>query len=147
MSETTFDWMNFFVSSIDAIHERLAVVVTATGCREGWLQGELFLAGRRYDLRVNECQLGNHRKADLSCGNPVKMIAEIKIVSGGFFPKMRYAIDVDVERMREVTIPDAERYMILVIPQYDIKTTLGDYLDSCSFSSTCVGSQMARVPA
>jgi len=127
------DWMNFFTETIEAIHERLSIVLTASGCREGWLQGELFSAGRKYDLRVNEHKLEDRQTADLSCGPGPSMLAEIKIVAANYAPKMQTFIESDVARMRAVSSADTERYMILVIPKCDVKTKLGDYLDACSF--------------
>ena len=132
------DWLHFFVQAIESIHEPLSVVLRASGCREGWLQGELFRAGRAYDLRVNEYSLGGRQTADLSCGEGPAMLAEIKIVGADYYPKMQGYIESDVERMRAVTTAGTERYMILIIPACETKTKLGDYLHSCSFSDTCV---------
>jgi len=129
------DWMGFFADAVDKIHKDLAeVVVNAAGCREGWLQGELFLAGRERGLRVNECAIGHRKKADLSFGDPPTMVAEIKIIGAGYFPKQQYALEEDVNRMRRFAGRNAERYMILVIPSSDLKTRLGTYLNDCTFS-------------
>jgi hypothetical protein len=132
------NWLKFFETTIKAIREPLSVVITASGCREGWLQGELFRAGRRYDLRVNEHRLPERQTADVSCGDRPDMLAEIKIVGAGFLPKMEGYIERDVRRMREVSSHGTERYMILIIPESDAKTKLGEYLDECLFSKTCV---------
>ncbi|MCI0365518.1 MAG: hypothetical protein L0219_16770 [Phycisphaerales bacterium] len=128
------DWLAFFADAIAAVQDPLAVVLRATGCREGWLQGELFRAGREHGLRVNDYKLGNGKKADLSAP---AMIAEIKIVGADYQPKMRHFIESDVQRMRQVSGVDTERYIILIIPRCESKTALGAYLDSCSFSSIC----------
>jgi hypothetical protein len=133
----TPDWMKFFVQTIDAIHEPLAVVLTASGCREGWLQGELYRAGRDYDLGVNEYSLGSRQTADLSCGDDPDMLAEIKIVGADYYPKMRGYIESDVERMRAVSTAGTQRFMILIIPHSNAKTNLGEWLTTCSFSRTC----------
>lgn len=135
------DWLTFFTELIAAIHQPLAVVLGASGCREGWLQAEVFRAGRQYDVRVNEYSLGNRKTADLSCDTEPKMLAEIKIVGADYFAKMQYAIEADADRMRQVSTAGTERYMILVVPQSDAKTVLGTYVDSCSLSSTCVERQ------
>ena len=131
------DWMKFFVQTVDAIHGPLAVVLNASGCREGWLQGELYRAGRDYDLRVNAYSLGSRQTADLSCGDGPDMLAEIKIVGADYFPKMRGYIESDVERMRAVSNADTQRFMILIIPHSDTITPLGEWLTTCSFSPTC----------
>jgi len=132
------NWLTFFVDTIEAINAPLAVVLKASGCREGWLQGELYRAGREYDLRVNECALGHRQTADLSCGEKPDMFAEIKIVGANYYPKMRGYIEADVERMRAASAPGTERFMILIMPRCDAKTALGEYLKSCSFSTKCV---------
>ena len=82
------DWMNFFETSIAAIHEKLVYVVeNASGCREGWLQGELLLAGREWNLWTNESVVGCPGKVDLVCGDPPTMVAEIKIVGAHYAAK------------------------------------------------------------
>src|SRR5262245_25875511 len=119
------DWMTFFADTIAALHEPLSVVLQASGCREGWLQGELFRAGRRYDLRVNEYGLGGRQTADVSCGEAPDMLAELKIVGADYFPKMQGYIESDVARMKAVSTSGTQRYMILVIPRSEAKTKLG----------------------
>jgi hypothetical protein len=131
------DWFKFFEDSIEAVHEHFAVILKAAGCREGWLQGELFRAGRKFDLRVNEFSLGNRQTADVSCGDLPEMLAEIKIVGADYFAKMRAYIEADVERMRSVSTMGTQRFMILIIPDCKANTALGKYLHSCKFSSHC----------
>lgn len=132
------DWIAFFVNTIEAIQDPLSVILHASGCREGWLQGELFRAGRQYGVRVNEYGLGKRQTADVSCGEAPDMLAEIKIVGADYFPKMQGFIESDVERMRAVSTPGTQRFMILIIPRSEAKTKLGEYLHSCSFSADCV---------
>ena len=107
-------------------------------CREGWLQGELFRAGRDLDLRVNEYSLGKGAKIDVSAGGDPPMVAEIKIVGADYQPKMRGYIEADVERLRSVDDPGIERFMILIIPRSDARGVLSDYLEGCSFSADCI---------
>src|SRR5580693_5967018 len=130
------DWLKFFIETLESIHDQLAVVLMASGCREGWLQGELFRAGREHNLRVNEYDLGDRQTADVSCGDGPDMLAEIKIVGADYFPKMQGHIESDVERMRSFSNAMTQRYMILIIPNCDAETKLGKYLHSCSFSTT-----------
>ena len=40
-------WEQFFLDFFDYSAEAIGIVVSASGCREGWLQGELYRAGRR----------------------------------------------------------------------------------------------------
>ena len=130
--------MQFFDSFFRDTRESLAVVLNASGCREAWLQGELFRAGRSRDLRVNEFGLGARRKADLYCPVNPRMISEIKTIGADYYSKQQYALDDDVQRLREATESDLERYMILVIPRSDSDTTLGHHLRSVTFSAECL---------
>lgn len=92
------DWLNFFTESIAAIHEPPAVVLGASGCREGWLQAEIFPAGRRYDVRVNEFGLGNRKAADRPCDAEPKMLAAMKIVGADYSAKTQCAIEAGANR-------------------------------------------------
>jgi hypothetical protein len=134
------NWMRFFEDSIGAIHESLAYVLTASACREGWLQGELYLAGREYGLKVNDSLPGGKagEKLDLVCPDPPGMFAEIKIVSADFDAKMRHYVQGDVDRVRKIQGDVAERYMILVVPESKKQTgVLAKFLRECDFSSDC----------
>ena len=132
------DWLTFFVQTIEAVHIPLSVVLSASGCREGWLQAEIFRAGRRHNLRVNEFSLGGRQTADISCGDGPEMLAEIKIVGADYFPKMQGYIESDVHRMRAASTVSTRCYMILIVPRSGKKSQLGNYLDTCSFSSKCM---------
>ena len=66
------------------------------------------------------------------------MVAEIKIIGGDYLSKQRGELDKDVQRLRKVTEPDLERYMILVIPRSDSDTILGHHLRSVTFSAECL---------
>ena len=132
------DWPGFFINSIDKIQKRFAVALDAGGCREAWLQAELYCAGRErgYDLNVNHHCLGDRKKADLSCDDPPTMLAEIKVVGAYDSLKMPGLIEADVQRMRKAH-KSAERYMILVIRVSEDKTKLSKYLDTCCFAKKC----------
>jgi hypothetical protein len=134
---TMHNWIKFFASTIESIQEPLTTILAASGCREGWIQGELFRAGRPFDVRVNEYALGGRRTADVSSGEVPDMLAEIKIVGANYYPKMQGYIESDVERMREVSTPGTQCFLILIIPRSVVKTKLGEYLHACSFSSEC----------
>lgn len=131
-------WEQFFLDFFDYAAESLGVVLNAWGCREGWLQGELYRAGRRRGLRVNEFALGGNRKADLCCLEPPRMVAEIKVLGADYQPKMRYALDDDVQRLRAIPEAGIERYMLLVIPHAAGPSPLGDYLTTVRYAPHCV---------
>jgi hypothetical protein len=98
----------------------------------------LFRAGRQYDLKVNPFRLAPRKTADLWCEAAPEMIAEIKIIGADYYAKMRYAIESDVERMQDATDRSMERYMILIVPRSNVRSALGDYLRTCSFSPTSI---------
>jgi hypothetical protein len=131
-------WEQFFLDFFDYSAESIGVVVSARGCREGWLQGELYRAGRRRGLRVNEYPLGGLKKADLRCQEPPRMVAEIKVLGADYEGKMRYALDADVERLTAIDDTELERYMVLVIPNSEVRSSLGDYLTGVCYSPHCV---------
>lgn len=118
--------------------ESIGVVVNAWGCREGWLQGEMYRAGWRRGLQVNNYPLGGNKKADLCCLESPRMVAEVKVLGADYQGKMRYALDADVERLTAIPDSDLERYMVLVIPKCEVRSSLGDYLDSVCFAPRCV---------
>lgn len=131
-------WEQFFLDFFDYAAESIGVVVYASGCREGWLQGELYRAGWRRGLRANEFPLGGNQKSDLSCRESPRMVAEVKVLGADFQGKMRYALDADVARLTAIPDAELERYMVLVIPNSGVQSLLGDYLRSVCYSPTCV---------
>lgn len=131
-------WEPFFLEFFDSVAEPLGIVVRAWGCREGWLQGELFRYGRDRKLRVNEYSLGGNKKADLCSFDEPRMVAEIKILGADYNSKGRYALDTDVERLRAIEDAELERYMILVVPHSRVDSSLGRYLAGVCYSSHCV---------
>ena len=74
-------WIGLFEQVFDSISEPLSVVLNATGCREGWLQGEFYrhLIEQDKDFRVNEYKIAPRAKADLYGEKPSRMVAEIKV--------------------------------------------------------------------
>lgn len=127
------NWRGFLVETIGSISEPLSIVLNASGCREGWLQGELYRAGRKHGLCVNEYPLGGQKKADLSCGERPDMLGEIKIVGALDNTKMQGLIKADAQQMQEFSTPGTRRYMILIIPKRDGTGKLAAFLDTCKF--------------
>lgn len=66
------------------------------------------------------------------------MVAEIKVLGADYQGKMRYALDSDVERLKAIQDPGLERYMLLVIPNSEVRSALGDHLTTVCYSSNCV---------
>jgi hypothetical protein len=89
-------WQSRLLNSIQEMTKRLRCVFDAEGCREGWLQGELYLRHRER-VRVNSIPIAYRAKADLSadldvkprvriCG-PQPMVAELKVLAASFQTK------------------------------------------------------------
>ena len=130
-------WTEYFTAFFDQSEAARGVVLNASGCREGWIQGEFFRFGQGRRLRVNEYPLGGNKKADLFCDVSPRMIAEIKILGADYFGKMRHYLDSDVARLQAVPDETLERYMILVIPHSNVQSRLGEHLHSVSYSERC----------
>jgi len=137
-------WEQFFLDFFDSSAKSIGIVVDACGCREGWLQGELYRSGWRRGLETNKYSLGDYKKADLSCEKAPKMVAEVKIIGADHQGKMRYALDSDVKRLKAIKDPELERYLVLVIPKCENASPLGEYLRTCCYSSDCVEREYRR---
>ena len=119
------DWIALFRDFFEREHERIRTILDAGGCREGWLQGQLFLCGRHLGLKTN----ATARKYDLYCEQP-RMFAELKICGGDYMAKMQWAIECDIAKLRAA--PSAtDRYMILVVDDRHPEERLGAWLRSC----------------
>ena len=69
------------------------------------------------------------------------MVAEVKVLGADYYGKMRFALDSDVERLTAIEDAGLERYMVLVIPNSEVKSSLGDYLSGVTYSPHCVERQ------
>jgi len=123
------DWLSFFEGFFTARAEQIEVILDAAGCREGWLQGEFFLAGREFGLSTN----AGKQKFDLRCEHP-PMIAELKVCGGNYAPKMKGFIEGDVRKLRRASARFGERYMILVVNTRHTQTELGQWLMKCELA-------------
>jgi len=122
------NWITYFEAFFRQRSERLHVILDAGGCREGWVQGEIFLHARDLHLETNTTP----SKYDLLCPNP-PMIAEIKICGGDYSPKMQGYIQDDVRKLATAE-GDYQRFMILIVDNSCPTTTLGRWLTTCDFS-------------
>jgi hypothetical protein len=96
-------WIKRIADAVAAVNKEpwLESIFEAEGCREGWMQGELYLRHATADgLKVNSLRIGHRAKADLSAhlgvdsntGGIVRqgvnpMIGEIKMLRSTFLPK------------------------------------------------------------
>jgi hypothetical protein len=137
-------WPEFFLSVFDTRANALAEVLSARGCREGWLQAEFFRAVRVRGVQVNAYPLGKGETADLFSDFAPRMVAEIKIIGADHQSKMRDHLDKDVRRLRAIQDSSIERYMLLVIPASDVTTALGAYLATVRYGERCCERDYAR---
>ncbi len=111
--------------AFDALAPNLGVVLNAVGCREGWLQGELYrhLVAQDLDFQVNSYKLGPRKKADLYGIRPVPMIAELKVFGvEGFYNKNldgRSNIDIYRTSKSDTRIDLTDEHLQRVHPSVD----------------------------
>ncbi len=135
------NWIEFFKSFFDAKKDHINQILDAGGCRECWLQGEMYLHAKAKH-KVLLTNASSH-KFDLSSGKG-RMVAEIKICGGDYQPKMQGLIEADVRKL-ENTPQAREKYMILVVDtrRVDTKTKLGKWLKTCKFG----GDPASQIPS
>ncbi len=83
-------WLDAFRSAFDGMAADLPVVLNARGCREGWIQAELFrrLSPSDPAFSVNFYSLNKGKTADLYGEIPSRMLAELKVLgTEGFYNK------------------------------------------------------------
>ena len=86
-------WIEPLGAFFQEIQAPLSLVLDAEGCREGWIQGELFRHFRPNDasFNVNCSHTSKQVKHDIVCGNPASLIAELKVYGlRGYYPKNLY---------------------------------------------------------
>ena len=86
-------WIEALREFFQRIEAPLSVILNANGCREGWIQGELFRHFRPTDatFKVNCSHASNRIKHDIVCGRPVSLVAEMKVYGlHGYLEKNLY---------------------------------------------------------
>jgi hypothetical protein len=125
---TMMNWTQQFRDFFTSRKEQLAEILDAGGCREGWLQGEIYLHFRKTNLQTN----ATGKKYDLFCDAP-PMVGEIKICGGDYQPKMKGLIISDIQKLRK-SPAEYQRFMILVVDTRKLDTPLGRWLISPGFA-------------
>jgi hypothetical protein len=121
------NWIKFFTSFFEDKKEPINRILDAGGCRECWLQGEIYLHAEQEVLATNT----SPQKFDLS-SDKYPMVAEIKICGGDYQPKMKGLIEADVRKL-ESDPQNREKYMILVVDTRGADTPLREWLMTCKF--------------
>lgn len=84
-------WQKLLAEFFELHAKALGEIFDAMGCREGWLQGELFRWFRFHGgfdtFAVNSLQIGNSKKADFSAESPTRVVGEIKLLGYDYQPK------------------------------------------------------------
>lgn len=124
------NWIAYFTDFFQERSAHVHSILDAAGCREGWVQGEMFLHARDLHLKTN----ATRSRFDLLCPEP-PMIAEIKICGGDYAPKMRQLIQDDVQKLG-CAAGGWERFMILIVDNRNPHTSLGRWLTTCDFPDT-----------
>jgi hypothetical protein len=96
------DWSERLITFFEAIATPLACVLRADGCREGWIQGEMFRHFRTENngFRVNASLAGGRVKHDVHCLKPTEMVAELKVFGlSGYYNKNLYGAS-DISRFK-----------------------------------------------
>ena len=116
------NWIEFFTSFFEDQKDPINRILDAGGCRECWLQGEMYLHAEPEVLVTN----ASPHKFDLS-SDKYPMVAEIKICGGDYQYKMTGLIEADVRKLKSAP-QDREKYMILVVDTRVVDTPLGKWL-------------------
>lgn len=121
------DWIAHFSDFFSRHSKPLEAILDAAGCREAWVQGQMFLDRGELQIKTN----ATRDKLDLRCADP-PMIAEIKVCGGDYAAKMQAWIEADVDKLARVD-GAYERYMILIVDNRNLRTRLGKWLTTCDF--------------
>lgn len=85
----TATWLESFKQFFSSHARLIDEIFDASGCREGWLQGEMyryFKTRRPIDVNTFAYPLGG--KADISASAPTAMVAEVKLLGGDYQRKV-----------------------------------------------------------
>ena len=115
-------WTSIFKLFFDSRKNEIDKILDAQGCREGWLQGEIFLCAPPNSLQTN----ATSQKYDL-VSKIDQMIAEIKICGGNYQGKMKGLIEADVAKLAKAPSGQA-KYFILLIDTRKLGSSLGKWL-------------------
>lgn len=116
------NWIATFKSFFESRRNEIGKILDARGCREGWIQGEMFLHMPFGSMQTNDTT----QKYDLVSVS-VPMFAEIKVCGGDYQPKMMHMIEEDVAKLQKAP-HDSAKYFILLIDTRNLGTRLGKWL-------------------
>ncbi len=117
-------WTTIFKRFFESHKSDIDTILDAQGCREEWVQGEMFLHAPSGSLQTNATL---HKYDLVSDVNP-GMLAEIKICGGDYQEKMKDLIAADVDKLAKAP-PGPAKYIILVIDSRNLETKLGKWLN------------------
>ncbi len=125
-----------FFSFFRQIEGPLGIVLNANGCREGWLQGELYRYFRTPENRfaVNRRYEKSGPEHDVYCALPNEMVAEVKVYGlRGYYNKNLYGSSnlsrfIPPESGQRVPVSTAEINELLARPLAKTNSYLRDVL-------------------
>lgn len=83
LTKNEMNWIEYFNDFFAKLAGKISEILDAAGCRERWIQGELYLADRDLSIKTD----AKRQRFDVFCESQ-PMIGEIKICGGDYSTKM-----------------------------------------------------------
>lgn len=120
--------VNWISEFFEKISNRLTRILSAGGCRELWLQGEIYLYLDDSTVKTN----ATLKKYDVYKEN--SFILEIKLLGGNYQKKVISRLEDDFKKLADHSGLE-QKYMLLVLDNQCQNTTLYDQLYNYQHSS------------
>jgi len=106
-------WVKWLEGFFRARQHRLAAVLSARSCREGWLHGEMvgWFQKDHPSFRVNEMSIGRRKTVDIAFCEKPRMVGEVKVIGGGHQSKVITGVARglhEIERRLQTPIGDPD---------------------------------------
>jgi len=122
------DWLDYFTSYFEEHEDSVSMILDARGCREGWLQGELFLYAIKY-FGEEEVVTTNDSKHKYDLFSDKKSMAtEIKICGGDYQLKVKGLIKADIAKLKKNPLNFNNLFFLFLIDRRYPDTILGHWL-------------------
>ena len=114
-------WVDRF---FETHHHQIGKIFKAGGCRELWLQGQIFLYLEHEGLQTN----AKKNKFDLYSSD--RFACEIKVLGGYFQPKVKSSLYNDFNKLASKNLPEQKYVMLVLDKQEGTNTRLYESLIS-----------------
>ncbi|MBE8567781.1 MULTISPECIES: hypothetical protein [Vibrio] len=110
---SNISWMSDF---FDVHGNQISKIFKAGGCRELWLQGQIFLYLEQEDLQTNatKSKYDLYQEGVFAC--------EVKVLGGNFQSKVMNSLRADFDKLTSKEIPE-EKYVLLVLDKQEGTST------------------------